>query len=663
MKRADAITEIKDAWRAILPQMTGEAKKRVNGETSYICPLCNHGKGGDGLTYDPTSQDRNSLKCFACGFSGSVIDLYMQDRNKEFKEATDDLAAMLGIEINDSQETERPQRKNNNIAEARTQEPAADYMEYYNKCAAALTDPEAGKPAREYINNRGISTETATALNIGFDVAADPANAPGGNGNILYATPRIIAPCNESFYIARDITGKSPYKSPNPKGSSADIFNAAGIYKSQTVFIVEGLFDCLSFIEAGHQAIALNSAGNGKKLIQRLEADPATASFIIVPDNDDDAKTNEATTKQLQELQTQLKGMGYNVSIYNIAGKYHDANDAFLMDPAGFNERTAAAIKEINRDDLALFLDKVQTEIYKPYATGINFIDALYSGGPEAQTLNVIAAPPACGKTMLCCQMAESIAKQGRPVIYLNLEMSKEQLIARTLAARLKKKNKDIPAAEIRRGYKWTDHQRELILNEVELYRQEMRPHYIGAEEIHGAGLKNIMEYLTAAAEAAKAAGKPAPAVFLDYLHLVKVEGARDLAETIKETCLQLKDGYAVKYNSIVFAILALNRESMKKGGPLTLYGARDSSNIEYTADTFITLDFQEVDEKRINPETNPEELQELKKGRIWKMTLRQQKDRGSGQVNKQIVDFEPGASIFHDIENPPAFYGQMNYL
>lgn len=308
-------------------------------------------------------------------------------------------------------------------------------------------------------------------------------------------------------------------------------------------------------------------------------------------------------------------------------------------------------------DDLAKFLYKVQTDIYKPFSTGINFIDALYSGGPEAQTLNVIAAPPACGKTMLCCQIAESIAKQGRPVIYLNLEMSREQLIARTLAARLKRKNKDIPAAEIRRGYKWTDYQRELITSEVELYRQEKRPHYIGAEEIHGADLKNIMEYLNAAAEAATAAGKPAPAVFLDYLHLVKVEGARDLAETIKETCLQLKDGYAVKHNSIVFAILALNRESMKKGGPLTLYSARDSSNIEYTADTFLTIDFQEVDEKRINPETHPEELQELKKNRIWKMTLRQQKDRGSAQVDKQIIDFEPGASMFHDTNGPQEKY------
>ena len=39
MKRADAITEIKNNWRVILPQMTGEAKRRVNGETSYICPL------------------------------------------------------------------------------------------------------------------------------------------------------------------------------------------------------------------------------------------------------------------------------------------------------------------------------------------------------------------------------------------------------------------------------------------------------------------------------------------------------------------------------------------------------------------------------------------------------------------------------------------------
>ena len=64
-----------------------------------------------------------------------------------------------------------------------------------------------------------------------------------------------------------------------PKGSSVDIFNAAALNNSGIIFIVEGLFDALSFIEAGHQAIALNGKGNGDKLIKRLEEKPTAAKM------------------------------------------------------------------------------------------------------------------------------------------------------------------------------------------------------------------------------------------------------------------------------------------------------------------------------------------------------------------------------------------------
>ena len=689
MERNEQIETVKSAWRDILPQMTGEAKRKVNRETSFICPICGHGKGGDGLTYDPKSKNQNNLKCFSCGFSGSVVDLYMTVNNIEFSEALTELSNYIGIEEDkgpDGAKNDRQNQAQSDFLKPKDKEPAGienhaenakttannktteknkykgGYYDYFRKCAANLADGEKGKAAREYLKARGIEYETAKRFLIGFDPAADPANAPGAltDENKLHPAPRIITPCTTDFYIARSIDPDTPaaFKAPNPRGSTAYIFNSRTIYDNKEdniIFICEGVFDALSFIEAGYKAIALNGKGNGSKLLNLLSEKPAKVKFVICPDNENTEEKDRQTKNQAEELKENLNQIGhYKTIVRNIAGEYHDANEAFVSDPAGFRERAAAAYEEQRtNDDLKEFLERVQTDIYRPYATGINFIDALYNGGPEAQTLNVIAAPPACGKTMLCCQIAESIAKQGRQVIYLNLEMSKEQLIARTLSARLKKKNIKIPAANIRRGYEWTENEKEIIENEIEEYRQENRPHYIGAEDISAPDLDEIMKYLTREAEIATRAGELAPVVFVDYLHLIKLKEARDLAETIKETCLQLKNDYAVKYGSIVFAILALNRESMKEKGPITLYSARDSSNIEYTADTFLTLDYTEIDEGNISPIKDVEEMEKLKRGETRTMTFRQHKDRSNGQAQKQIIEFEPGASIFHDIEKP----------
>ena len=654
MKRADAITEIKDNWRVILPQMTGEAKRRVNGETSYICPLpgCHHGEHGDGLTYDPNSKDRNGLKCFSCGFSGSIIDLYMQANNiTDFNKATEDLAAMLNIEI-DSRQTTAEKPQNNNTGE--TQKQPADYTEYYRKCAAWLADPATGQAAREYINNRGISIKTATALNIGFDPAADPANAPGLANGKIYPTPRVIAPCNKEFYIARAIEPNAAYKAPNPKGSSADIFNAAALYNGDIVFIVEGLFDALSFIEAGNQAIALNSVGNGDKLIKRLEKKPTAASFIICPDNDPNAETDKKTKAQMQELQQQLTGMGYKAIIQNVAGKEKDINDAFIKDPAGFTERTTAAIAEV--DDLAAFLSKVQTETYKPHATGVNFLDALLNGGVENQTLNLIAAAPATGKTALCSQIAEALTRNGKPVIYFNFEMSREQMLSRVISARIfNNTGYRMTSKQVRQGFKWSDQERALVTAEVEAYRSENRPRYIDANEITPE-LNNIVEYLENIGKRAEMTGKDAPAVFVDYLHLINSKG-NDLQETIKETCTALK-AYSIKYNTFVFAILAVNRDSMKDG-KITLYSGRDSSNIEYSADAFITLNFKAYDSGDIKPH-DLEAMEEYKKNNSkWEMKLRSLKDRSDGQAATQTILFDPACMTFYGTEtagNLPGF-------
>ena len=52
-----------------------------------------------------------------------------------------------------------------------------------------------------------------------------------------------------------------------------------------------------------------------------------------------------------------------------------------------------------------------------------------------------IVGPSGAGKTTLCQQIAEAMARNGKPVVYLNFEMSREQMIAKAISGRTCRKS------------------------------------------------------------------------------------------------------------------------------------------------------------------------------------------------------------------------------
>lgn len=592
---------------------------------SYCCPSCGSGTHGNGSTGAVKFyEDTNTWYCHACNVGGDVIDAYRLREGTDYNTALTELAARAGIIIDGT--TERPQsdykraddrrpQKSEKSPQNEKQRPAADFTAYYQACRAMLTDPA----AVSYLQARGISTATAAACGIGYDPAADPAAAPGATTDAgkQHPAPRIIAPCTKDFYIARATDPNTPgqFKAINPAGSHAQLFNAAAIYSSDVVFITEGVFDALSFIEAGAAAIALNSKANGKLLLQLLQERPAQTSFIICPDNDSDEKTAADTMRRADELNTALQAMEYKSIVYNVAGFYHDANDALQNDRPNFERAMRAAVEELRRDDLTDFLEKIQTEAYKPYKTGLRFFDELLGGGIVQQSLLLLLAAPATGKTTLAQQIAETMAKERKPVLYLNFEMSREQMLAKAISAELKRRGVKMSAADVLQGYSWTEQERAAITKAAQEYRAESYPYikYKSTADVSNE-INSLLAYLTATGEKAKAAGQPAPAVVVDYLHLIRGDGKQDMQELIKQAVTGLKE-YAVNYNTFVIGIVAINRSSMK-GGKITLGSGRDSSNLEYTADYQISLNYTAIDNGTVDPDDVPAvaELQALHK-------------------------------------------------
>jgi replicative DNA helicase len=238
------------------------------------------------------------------------------------------------------------------------------------------------------------------------------------------------------------------------------------------------------------------------------------------------------------------------------------------------------------------FLEAVQTRKYEPAPTGITDIDRAIGGGFMRQQLILLGAAPGAGKTALAQWIFEGMAKRGTACVYLNLEMSREQILARSIA-RIAAQNGDrVKPTEILQGYKWTVDQEEIIKTAADQYRREIAPRMIYNPENVTANLDSILQYIEDEATTAEAAGLAAPLVVLDYLQIVTGNEREDDATVIKRAVSSLKK-FAIQHNTVVFVIIAHNRAA-NKSGTVTMESGRDTSALEYSADLQLGLAFTE---------------------------------------------------------------------
>lgn len=236
------------------------------------------------------------------------------------------------------------------------------------------------------------------------------------------------------------------------------------------------------------------------------------------------------------------------------------------------------------------FFEDVQTRMYEPLPTGITDIDAALDGGFMRQQLVTLGAAPGAGKTALAQWIFEGMATKGIDCIFLNLEMSRNQVIARSLARVAAKNGHKISSIKALRGYSWTPEERAIITEAFEEYKRTIAQHLVYNPDALSSNLDNILAFLDHVADKAEAEGKKAPLIILDYLQIVTGRDHEDGTELIKRAVKALKD-HAVRHNTVVFLIIAHNRESNRSGN-VTMESGRDTSAIEYSGDTQIGLTF-----------------------------------------------------------------------
>lgn len=251
-------------------------------------------------------------------------------------------------------------------------------------------------------------------------------------------------------------------------------------------------------------------------------------------------------------------------------------------------------------DPMESFLSTICTERYKPIPTGFTDVDNVLNGGLIRQQIIFLTAAPGMGKTTLAQQIAENMARNGASVLYFNLEMSREQMLARSLA---RVGADGLNSLQILQAYKLTEEQRDKIREAANIYADRIGDRLIynptyrdenGKIKEPGANLDNIIKAMRQAGNKAKKEERPAPIVVVDYLHLLSGNSNEDVTAIIKRATEELKQ-YATDYNSIVILISASNR-SANKSGRASMDSGRDTSNIEYSGDVMLTLNYKSSD-------------------------------------------------------------------
>lgn len=607
MTREEARADINS--RSLEEFISLQASKKA-GRGMYVCPVCGSGTGSHRTGALHIYPDTHRVVCFAGGCFTPAGEDTLGALRIIWQCGETEALERAGYSLDKEALTYKEHKENIKHQEHNEQ---PDNSLFYRQCHEALKNAPA---ALGYLHGRGISDGSIEKFNLGYCESWKHSKA----GERVKPSRRIIIPRTPRTYTARRIDEpENDFAAQYVKqvaGAQRDLFNLGALDGADVCYICEGELDAISLHQAGAPAaVGIGSISNCGKMLEEAKKWPA-AVFVPLLDADKDKEDGSNPGQDAQRrLVADMQAAGLavlNADPAKVYGGAKDANEAFVADPARLEkivaQITAKALElkdqadESREEDLAKrtgagmidnFLLSVKARTYEPIPTGFSDLDKALEGGFLRGCLVTLGAGPGMGKTAICQAIFENLAAAGHDCIFCNLEMSTEQLLARSISRIVwQSDGLDVSALEVLRGYQWTDEQADAIRRAAEKYRAEIAPHIA----LNPAGGTNDKTELLSAIEnetrRIKAQGKPAPLICADYLQLIST-GERDAIEGLKRVTFELKD-FAKRENTVVFVIIATNRES-NKSGLIELESGRDSSVLEYSGDIMMGLSYKAI--------------------------------------------------------------------
>lgn len=574
-----------EARQYILNNPQIHLKPDKSGE-GYICPLCGNGSGSTGTGL--RKHKEHHWKCFKCGFYGDMVELIAQEygiSDGGSGEAFEIARKVYSIEITERAVTRVQETKNEQEG----------FKDYFERCIANLD-------RTDYLTRRGINLDTIRKKCIvGFD-----SHFKGTDGE----WKAVIFPISKYGFVARNTDPNADKDHRYKIEGEIGTYNKQFLSTCESVYVVEGAVDALSIVEAGGNAVALNSTGNVKAFLRQisdmiLETDSSkelkTMNFYIALD--DDSAGWEASVA----LHKGLSGLGLKAQYTDISGDYKDANEALINDKTAFIKRVSehkepktkpeqylnerdSYISNTSASQLDSFIEGIWKSRHNQIIpTGFPKLDEALGGG-LMDGLYFIGAASSLGKTTFALQIADQIAKNGHDVLIISLEMARSELMGRSISRITYEiaDNKNDAKTElgITNGARYSSYnQREidLIKESIERYRKYADRLTI----IEGVGNLNAIGVRDTVEKHIRFTGKK-PVVIVDYVQILSPfkDGATD--KTNMDLSVTELKRISRDAKIPVIGISSFNRDSYMESVSMSSF--KESGAIEYSADVLIGL-------------------------------------------------------------------------
>lgn len=554
-----------------------------------VCPFCNSGGHSRADSDSAFSIKEGSFHCFSCNAHGDIFDLAgavlgTENRGEQLRAVAE--WANVPLEVPERQKNAAlPPKGNPEKPEETSRAYAARRAErdYILRARESIGHPE----AVAYLAARGLTEADAKSAGLGYDPERK----------------RLVIPWKgtDYYHIDRDVTDRARAKYTKPKADDVGpqpLYNPQALER-EALFVVEGALDAVAVELCGFPAVALGGTA-GQKLAEALASKPRKPSCVLLLDSDNAGK------RAARELAESLEGLSH-YRLAEIPGA-KDAAELFASDRKALEsfldsefQQAAQEARRKLEEGYRQALEHLSVvpagsvaqaivdgrESSEPVQTGIRPIDMALDGGLP-RGLVVLGAVSSTGKTTLVLQMADSMASRGIPVLFVTIEQSAAELVAKSLSRLVSLgSGLHIPAGDLRRTSKralWKGGEFVALVEAESAYYKSISPKL---RIMEGQGQPGVADIAAAARLIAAQEGQP-PAVFVDYLQLLRPEDPRDSDKQATDKNVMSLRQLARELSTPVVAISSLNRSSYS--GAIDLESFKESGAIEYGADLLLGL-------------------------------------------------------------------------
>lgn len=492
--------------------------------------------------------------------------------------------------------------------------------EYIRRCQEAMTPDCEGWG---YLRDRGFTDDEIGRFGFGFDphsriswqewqkTAAKDRNGDAICELVRVNGPRVVIPWQGCpwYHIDRaakfsSITGA---KYAKPKGCDVGpqpIYNPDAI-GSDVVFVVEGLMDALAVQAAGFQSVAVAGV-SWHGVVEWFERNNYRGTVVAALDNDETGRTENA--KMAEALRK--AGIAVYAPDKPFGPMTKDASEALKRDRKSFADDLAfmsgkaaeeaemaaqeryddamRSMRAVDPLDVAMGIVNLD-DVDEPTPTGFAQLDDVLGGG-LMPGVAVLGAVSSLGKTTLALQVADHMAADGVPVLFVTVEQSARELVAKSVCRTIRQRcGQTVPTRELMsRAARdaWNERANANFKDAVNAYSTGPARNLRFLEGTEQPSVGDIRGVAKAMAEYDPQ--HRTPVVFIDYLQLLRSPNEGDNDKQATDKNMMALRQMARDMRTPIVVISSLNRSSYS--GAISLDSFKESGGIEYGADVLMGL-------------------------------------------------------------------------